>query len=78
MRIGPHDKLAPGTKVRVNLSSGVVVETRDARDQHGGPIVVHKVRVTHRRISLFGSRYKWVELDSPIERDVNYSFIDAV
>jgi hypothetical protein len=76
-RVGPHDYLHAGTKVRVRYDLGTVIESLDCRDQHGGQIFAFKIRFTARRVNTFGSRFV-VKPIAPFERIVNYSFVDVV
>lgn len=70
----PNERLPVGTVVRVKGKQGKVTECKDDKDQHGGPIVVHKVKLTH-AITYGNGKYYERELSHPQERYVNYSFI---
>jgi hypothetical protein len=74
-RITPYDVLAVGKAVGIPGYLGSVVKAEDKRDQHGNPIVVHTLKLTHKIKPGLGFRMKHIPLDKPITRTANYSFI---
>ena len=77
-RVGPLDYLPAGQPVRVNSRRGEIVETLNCRDQHGAPINAFSVKLDERFVPTFGSRGKWVKLEKPELKTVNYSFITVL
>lgn len=48
IKLRPMDTLPNGTKITIiNKGKGEVVSSRQTRDQHGKPIMVHTVKRTH-------------------------------
>jgi hypothetical protein len=75
MSIGTQDILANGVAVAVGNLKGVVIGCEQKRDQFGGPIMVHTLRLTHRKRNTFGALNRWEALKRPIVKTPNYSFI---
>jgi hypothetical protein len=76
-RLLPNDVLAIGQAVGIPGYSGKVAKVEDKRDQHGGPIVLHTLTLTHKvKTGLF--KCKLVPLEKPITRAANYSFITVL
>jgi hypothetical protein len=69
----PNDFLPIGLEVFVKNRKGVIVDAKEERDQHGGPITVHHIRYTHARGP--GPERKWYPLDKEETSPCNYSFI---
>lgn len=78
MRIGPQDKLTPGTKVQVQGKRGVIVRAEDSRDQHGGSIVVHYVKYTEVFSHTHQGKSVYKQMKKPATRPCNYSFINTL
>lgn len=74
MRIGPNDILRPGTAVSIGSRSGTVLSSETVRDQHGGPIELHKIQLTHRTVHCVGHSRR-VPLEKPVIIQPNYSSI---
>ena len=76
--IGHQDVLEEGTPVRVKNMRGTIVSAAERRDQFGGPIVVHTVRLVEKTSRRVGNREVWKALSKPIVKTCNYSFIQLL
>lgn len=78
MKIGPHDQLPAGTKIRVGNRRGEIVSARIEKDQFGAPIVVHRVKLLEIFSHKIGGREIWKPCKKIHEQDCNYSFIQVI
>jgi hypothetical protein len=77
-RLTPHDQLASGQSVSIPGYIGVVLKADCKRDQHGGPIIVHTLKLTHKTILGIAGHVKRELLFKPITKQCNYSFINVL
>ena len=77
MRIGPHDQLPPGTRVAVGEKHGEVIRAEIVPAHPTGTICVHVVKLTHKRVHLYGRHTKMVAIEPTIIRP-NYAFLRTV
>lgn len=75
-RIGPHDQLPDGTKVRVGSKMGKVVSSEVTDAIPRGTIVVHTIEFTHRIVRI--PRPRMMRMQKTQTYTVNYSSIVVV
>jgi hypothetical protein len=73
-RIGPHDMLDPGTRVRCGVKIGHVVSAKVVNAIPRGTIVVHTIMFTDKFVR-WPRRYI-AKLEKPFKSEVNYSSIE--
>lgn len=73
----PMDRLEPGTQVLFRSFRGVVLEANQKRDQHGGPIMIHTIRLEQRR-ERQGNKTIWRKLEAYKTIAPNYSFVTVL
>lgn len=74
-RIGPHEMLEPGTKVKCGIKIGHIVSAKVVPAIPSGLIVVHTVRFTEKYERW--PRRRVVKLKKLMEYEVNYSAIET-
>ena len=72
--IGPHDRLAPFTRVQVGMQKGRVISCKEVDASNGGKIILHKIQITH-KYERRACCSDWVPLAKPLFIQPNYSFI---
>ena len=79
MKIDWSTYLEKDTIISVNDKIGKIVEAETLKDQFGGPIVVHTVKLTHKiKYTRVLDRYTFIPLNKIKETQPNYSFIYVV
>ena len=77
-RIGPCDQLEIGQAVAIPRYKGIVCERMETSDQHGNPIIVHTLKLTHKVKFGIGGRCRFEPMEKPIVKPCNYSFIQVL
>lgn len=77
MRINAHDLIEVGTAVIVQNERGIVTKAEMVPASNGGMIALHTVKLVERWKRTFADRGRWEPKEKPVERTVNYSFIEV-
>ena len=76
--VSPHDVLPEGTRVSIKNKQGTVIGNETVNAVPDGTIVVHTIRLTHKKVLEWGKTYKLVELPKPELWRGNYSAIQVL